>query len=66
MVWKNEYPGIVSTLASIWFVSFLRLVFSEQKLTISIPLLLFALTIALFGFGSRFLKHKTNFFPKMG
>jgi protein-S-isoprenylcysteine O-methyltransferase Ste14 len=66
MVWKNEYPGIVSTLASIWFVSFLRLVFSEQKLTISISLLLFALAIALFGFGSRYLKHKTDFFPRMG
>ncbi len=66
MVWKNEYPGIVSTLAIIWFVSFLRLVFSEQKLTISIPLLLFALSITIFGIGSRFLKHNTNFFPKMG
>jgi protein-S-isoprenylcysteine O-methyltransferase Ste14 len=66
MVWKNEYPGIVSTLACIWFVSFLRLVFSEQKLTISIPLLLFALSITIFGFGSRFLKHKTDFFPRMG
>jgi protein-S-isoprenylcysteine O-methyltransferase Ste14 len=66
MVWKNEYPGIVSSLSSIWFVSLLRLMFTEEKLTISITLLLFALAIALFGFGSRFLKHKTNFFPKMG
>jgi hypothetical protein len=40
--------------------------FTEEKLTISITLLLFALAIALFGFGSRFLKHKTSFFPKLG
>ena len=66
MVWKNEYPGIVSSLSSLWFVSLLRLMFTEEKLTISITLLLFALAIALFGFGSRFLKHKTNFFPKLG
>lgn len=66
MVWKNEYPGIISTLSSIWLVSFMKLVFSEQKLTISIPLLLFALVISIFGFGSRFLKHNTNFFPKNG
>jgi hypothetical protein len=65
MVWKNEYPGIVSSLSCIWFVSLLRLMFIEEKLTISVTLLLFALAIALFGFGSRFLKHKTNFFPKM-
>jgi len=66
MVWKNEYPGIVSSLSTIWFVSLLRLMFTEGKLTISVTLLLSACAIALFGFGSRFLKHKTNFFPKMG
>lgn len=66
MVWKNEYPGIVSTLSSIWFISLLRLMFTEQKCTISSPLLVFALLIALFGFCSRYLKYKTNFFPKMG
>ena len=66
MVWKNEYPGIVSSLSTIWFISLLRLMFTEEKLTISIMLLLFALAIALFGFGSRYLKHKTNFFPKLG
>lgn len=66
MVWKNEYPGIVSTFASIWFVSLIRLMFTEHKITISLPLLLFAFLIALFGFGSRYLKHKTHFFPKMG
>ena len=66
MVWKNEYPGIVSSLSTIWFISLLRLMFTEEKLTISVTLLLFALAIALFGFGSRYLKHKTNFFPKLG
>ena len=66
MVWKNEYPGIVSSLSSLWFISFMRLMFSEQKVTISTPLLVFAFCIALFGFGSRYLKHTTNFFPKLG
>ena len=66
MIWKNEYPGIVSSLSSFWFISLMRLMFTEEKLTISTPLLVFALSIALFGFGSRYLKHKTNFFPKMG
>jgi hypothetical protein len=66
MVWKNEYPGIVSSLSSLWFISFMRLMFSEQKVTISTPLLVFALCIALFGLGSRYLKHKTHFFPKLG
>lgn len=66
LVWKNEYPGIVSTLTSIWFISLLRLVFSEGVITISTPLFLFAIFIVVFGLTSRYLKHKTEFFPKMG
>jgi protein-S-isoprenylcysteine O-methyltransferase Ste14 len=66
LVWKNEYPGIVSTLSSLWFISFLRLQFSEAKLTISLPLFFFATMILVFGLTSRYLKHRTQFFPKMG
>jgi protein-S-isoprenylcysteine O-methyltransferase Ste14 len=66
LVWKNEYPGIVSTLSSIWFISTMRFVFSEGKISISIPLVLFACFIMVFGLTSRYLKHNTQFFPKMG
>lgn len=66
LVWKNEYPGIISSLSSLWLISLLRLVFTEEKLTISISLTLFAVLIIIFGLTSRYLKHKTKFFPKMG
>ena len=66
LVWKNEYPGIISSLSSLWLISLLRLVFTEEKLTISIPLTLYAVLIIIFGLTSRYLKHKTKFFPKMG
>ena len=66
LVWKNEYPGIISTLSSIWFISLLRLVFSEGVITISTPLFLFAIFIIVFGLTSRYLKHRTHFFPNMG
>jgi protein-S-isoprenylcysteine O-methyltransferase Ste14 len=66
LVWKNEYPGIVSTLSSIWFVSLLRLIFFQGKIGISVSLLVFAFVIIVFGIGSRYLKHKTQFFPKIG
>lgn len=66
LVWKNEYPGIVSTLSCIWFISFLRLIFINGKIIFSIPLLGLALFILAFGLTSRFLKYKTDFFPKFG
>jgi protein-S-isoprenylcysteine O-methyltransferase Ste14 len=66
LVWKNEYPGIVSTLSSLWFISFLRLQFLVGKITISLPLIFFAIMILVFGLSSRYLKHRTQFFPKMG
>jgi protein-S-isoprenylcysteine O-methyltransferase Ste14 len=66
LVWKNEYPGIVSTLSSLWFISFMRLQFLEGKITISLPLFFFATMILVFGLSSRYLKHRTQFFPKMG
>lgn len=66
LVWKNEYPGIVSTLSSIWLISFLRLIFSNGNSIISTPLLVFAIFILVFGLTSRFLKYKTEFFPKFG
>ena len=66
LVWKNEYPGLVSTLSSLWFISFLRFIFSEERIGISLSLFVFACIILVFGLVSRYLKHKTQFFPKMG
>ena len=66
LVWKNEYPGIISSLSSLWLISFLRLIFTDQKLTISFTLTLFASLIIIFGMTSRYLKYQTKFFPKIG
>jgi protein-S-isoprenylcysteine O-methyltransferase Ste14 len=66
LVWKNEYPGIISTLSSLWFISLLRFIFSKGTITSFLSLAIFALIIIVFGMTSRYLKHKTQFFPKMG
>jgi len=65
IVWKNEYPGIISTLSSIWFIFFLQLIFSKGIIAISFPLIIFAIAIFVFGLTSRYLKYKTKFFPKI-
>lgn len=66
LVWKNEYPGIVSTSTSIWFISLLRFIFFQGKICISQSLVVFAFVIIVFGMGSRYLKYKTQVFPKVG
>jgi len=65
MVWKNEYPGICATFSCIWFIHLLRIFFLDKDL-LNPYLIASAVVIAFFGFGSKYLKHKTNFFPKDG
>ncbi|MDG1842379.1 MAG: isoprenylcysteine carboxylmethyltransferase family protein [Crocinitomicaceae bacterium] len=64
MVWKNEYPGICASLSCIWFIQMLKVVFMHQQ--VPSYLIVWAMALVLFGFGSKYLKHKTNFFPKEG
>ena len=66
MVWKNEYPGICATLSCIWFIEVIKYSCTSKSLILPLPLILFALFILIFGIGSKWLKHKTNFFPKDG
>ena len=64
LVWKNEYPGICASLSCIWFIQTLKIVFINQQFPSY--LIIWAMALAFFGFGSKYLKHKTNFFPKEG
>ena len=66
MVWKNEYPGICATFSCIWFIKVIKYYWISKSLFLPLPLILFALFILIFGIGSKWLKHKTDFFPKVG
>lgn len=65
MVWKNEYPGICATLSCIWLIELVKIIALKEDI-LNFNLISTAFLIFLFGFGSKFLKHKTTFFPKEG
>lgn len=63
-VLKNEYPGISAAMSCAFLVELMNTYSVEQQLEISSTHICIGIAIATFGFGMKFLKHKTRFFKE--
>jgi len=65
IVFKNEYPGLLSTMTSFLFLLILKRTAANKELTFEWSDFYFALFILLFGLTFKFLKRKTKVFFEM-
>jgi protein-S-isoprenylcysteine O-methyltransferase Ste14 len=65
IVFKNEYPGVLSTMTSFLFLLILKRTASNKELSFEWFDLYFALFILFFGLTFKFLKRKTKVFFEM-
>jgi hypothetical protein len=65
IVFKNEYPGVLSTMTSFLFLLILKRTASNKELSFEWFDLYFALFILFFGLTFKFLKRKTQVFFDM-
>jgi len=65
IVFKNEYPGLLSTFTSFLFLIILKRSAYERELTFTMNDLFVALFIFVFGVTLKFLKKKTKVFHEM-
>lgn len=65
VVLKNEYPGILSSATSFFFICILKRFVLLQSISFQKSDLIFLLIIALFGFSCKLIKKYTSFFEPM-
>lgn len=65
IVFKNEYPGVISTMTSFLFLLILKRTAANNVIAFELTDLYFALFILLFGLIFKFLKRKTKVFFEM-
>jgi protein-S-isoprenylcysteine O-methyltransferase Ste14 len=65
IVFKNEYPGVISTMTSFLFLLILKRTAANNVIAFELTDLYFALFILLFGLTFKFLKRKTKVFFEM-
>jgi len=65
IVFKNEYPGVISTMTSFLFLLILKRTAANKSISFEMTDLYFALFILVFGLTFKFLKRKTKVFFEM-
>jgi protein-S-isoprenylcysteine O-methyltransferase Ste14 len=65
IVFKNEYPGVLSTMTSFLFLLILKRTAANKSISLEMTDLYFALFILFFGLTFKFLKRKTKVFFEM-